>query len=45
MKLKPNGVGGEGAARQPRPLQRILAFFYPLLAGAALIVRQGSVLI
>src|ERR1039458_9839863 len=32
MKLKPHGVGGESPARQPRPLDRALAFLDPLLA-------------
>ena len=32
MKLEPHGVGGERPARQPRPLDRALAFLDPLLA-------------
>src|SRR5208282_3428647 len=39
MKLKAAGVGGEGAARRPRPLDRALAVFDPLLAGAAMVVE------
>jgi hypothetical protein len=44
MQLKPNGVGGERAARQPRPLQRVLAFLYPLLGCAAVIVEADDTL-
>ena len=39
MKLKPNGVGRERPARQPRPADRTLAFLDPLLGRAALIVE------
>ena len=39
MKLKPHGVGGERPARQPRPPDRALALFDPLLRRAALIVE------
>ena len=39
MKLEPHGVGGERAARQPRPLDRSVALFDPLLACAALVVE------
>jgi hypothetical protein len=42
LKLKPNSVGGEGAAGQPRPLQRVLAFLDPLLGCAALIPMSES---
>ena len=38
VKLEPDGIGGEGAAGQPRPLQGVLALFDVLLGGAALIV-------
>jgi hypothetical protein len=33
MELKADGLGGEGTARQPRPLDRALALFDVLLAG------------
>ena len=36
MKLEANSVGGEGTARQPRPLDRALALFDPLLTGTSL---------
>ena len=39
MKLKAHRVGREGAARQPRPLDRVLAFLDPLLARAASIME------
>jgi hypothetical protein len=39
MKLKPDGVGGKRPARQPRPLDRALALFDPLLAHPALVVE------
>src|SRR6516164_9027531 len=39
MKLVANGVGRERPARQPRPLDRALAFLDPLLASAALVVE------
>jgi hypothetical protein len=39
MELKANRVGSEGAARQPRPLDRTLAFFDALLRRAALVVE------
>ena len=35
MKLEPHGVGCERPARQPRPLDRALSLFDPLLACAA----------
>ena len=38
VKLETDGVGGERAARQPRPPDRALALFDPLFARAALIV-------
>ena len=34
MELEADGVGSEGAARQAGPLDRALAFFDVLLAGA-----------
>ena len=37
MKLKTNRVGGERATGQPRPFDRSLALFDPLLARAALV--------
>jgi hypothetical protein len=39
MKLEPHRVGRERRARQPRPLDRALAFFGPLLCHAALVVE------
>ena len=44
MKLKAHRVGREGAARQPRPLDRVLAFLDPLLARAALIIESDDAL-
>ena len=44
MKLEPNGIGRERPARQPRPLDRPLAFFDPLLACAALVVEGHDIL-
>jgi len=44
MKLKADGVGGEGATRKPRPPDRALAFPYPLLARAALVVEGDDIL-
>jgi hypothetical protein len=42
VKLKPHGIGSERLARQPRPLDRALAFLDPLLAGAALIEEDDN---
>src|SRR6476620_6964868 len=42
MKLKPHGVGGERAARQPCPPDRALALFDPLLRCAALMVEGDN---
>ncbi len=39
VKLETDGIGGERPARQPRPPDRALALFYPLLRRAALIVE------
>ncbi len=39
MKLKPDGVVAEPAARQPRPFDRVLAFLDVLLRLASLIVE------
>jgi hypothetical protein len=39
VKLKADGVGGERAARQPRPFDRALSLFDPLLACAAMVVE------
>jgi hypothetical protein len=44
MELKANRVGGEGAARQAGPLDRTLAFFDVLLAGAAVVVEADDAL-
>ena len=42
MKLKPDGVGNERAAREPRPLEGVLTFLDPLLRRAALIVEGND---
>ena len=39
MKLEPHGIGGERPAGQPRPLDRALGLFDPLLARPALVVE------
>jgi hypothetical protein len=39
MELETHGVGNEGSARQPRPPDRALALFDPLLSRAALVVK------
>jgi hypothetical protein len=44
MELKANRVRGEGTARQPRPLDRALALFDVLLAGAAVVVEADDAL-
>jgi hypothetical protein len=44
MELKADGVGGEGTARQPRPLDRALFLFDVLLAGAAVVVEADDAL-
>ena len=44
MQLKPDGVGGEGAARQPRPLRSVLSFLDPLLRRAAPVVEGDDAL-
>ena len=44
MELEADGVGGEGAARQAGPLDRALAFFDVLLAGAAVVVEGNDAL-
>lgn len=44
MELKADGVGGEGSARQPRPLDRALAFFDPSLRRTALVVEGHDAL-
>jgi hypothetical protein len=43
MKLKADGVGGERAARKPRPSDRSLALLDPLLASPALIVEGDDI--
>ena len=40
MKLKPNGVGNECTARQPRPSDRALALPDPLFASPALALSR-----
>src|SRR3954447_6202692 len=42
MELKANGIGGEGAAGQPRPFDRALSFFDPLLTCPALIIESDN---
>jgi hypothetical protein len=44
MKLEADGIGYEGAARQARPLDRALALFDPLFAGAAVVVEGNDAL-
>ena len=44
MKLETHGVGRERSARQPRPLDRALAFLDPLLARPALVVEGNDAL-
>ena len=43
MKLKADGVGGERAAREPRPSDRSLALLDPLFASAAFVVESHDV--
>jgi hypothetical protein len=42
MELEADGIGGEGPAGQPRPFDRALALFDPLLRRAALISASTS---
>jgi hypothetical protein len=42
MELEAGGIGGEGPASQPRPLDRVLALLDVLLAGAALVVEGDN---
>jgi hypothetical protein len=44
VELKAHRVGGEGAARQTGPLDRVLAFLDVLLAGAALVIEGDDAL-
>ena len=44
MELETHGVGGEGTAGQPRPFDRVLALFDPLLCRAALVVEGDDAL-
>src|SRR5271169_3042526 len=44
VELEADVVGGEGAARQAGPLDRALAFFDVLLAGAAVVVECNDAL-
>jgi hypothetical protein len=44
VELEADGVGSEGAARQAGPLDRALAFFDVLLAGAAVVVEGNDAL-
>jgi hypothetical protein len=44
MELKSNRVGSESAARQPGPLDRVLAFLDVLLARAALVIEGDDAL-
>ena len=45
MKLEPDGVVAEAAARQARPLDRVLALLDPLLGRALLIVEGDDALV
>lgn len=45
MKLEPDNVCREAHARQPRPLQRVLALFDVLLGRAALVVERQHPLV
>jgi hypothetical protein len=40
MELKTHGIGGEGTARQPGPLDRVLALLNVLLARTAPVVER-----
>jgi hypothetical protein len=42
MKLERHGIGRERPARQPRPIDRTLAFLDPLFARAALVVEDDD---
>ena len=44
VELEADGICGEGAARQPCPLDRALAFLDPLLRRAALVVEGDDAL-
>ncbi len=44
MKLKANSVAAQQAAREPRPLDRALAFLDPLFRRTALIVKRHNAL-
>jgi hypothetical protein len=44
VELEAHRVGGEGPARQPRPLDRTLALLDPLLRYAALVVEGDNAL-
>jgi hypothetical protein len=44
VELEADGFGGEGATRQAGPLDRALAFFDVLLAGAAVVVEGNDAL-
>src|SRR5271156_7103879 len=44
MELEADGIGGEGSARQPRPFNRALALFDPLLRCAAVVVEGDDAL-
>ena len=44
MKLEANGIGGEGTAGKPSPLDRALALIDPLFARAALVVEGDDIL-
>ena len=45
VKLEADGIGGEGPTGKSRPFDRSLAFFDPLLAGAALVVEGDDMLL
>ena len=44
MKLEANRVRVEGSTREPRPLDRSFALFYPLLSRPALVVEPDDIL-
>jgi len=44
MELQADGIGGEGAARQPSPFDGAFSLFDPLLCCAALVVEGDDAL-
>lgn len=43
VKLEANRIGGEGPTGKPRPFDRALALFDPLLARAALVIEGDDI--